>query len=117
MSEDLTASLDVRLFGPFEVSLNGQPLPRLRSRKGPLAPYPLALRHGREVERACLAGTLWPRVRGEPPWPTCAAASRTSAALSVPKPSDSAPPRPDPRPRPHRCPRGRARLRPGPRPG
>jgi predicted ATPase/DNA-binding SARP family transcriptional activator len=52
--------LTIRLFGPFEVRLRGQPLPRLRSRKGQWLLALLALRHGHEVERAWLAGTLWP---------------------------------------------------------
>jgi predicted ATPase/DNA-binding SARP family transcriptional activator len=53
-------SLTLRLFGSFEAHVNGAPLPRLRSRKGPWLLALLALRHGREVERDWLAGTLWP---------------------------------------------------------
>src|SRR5262249_3562316 len=52
--------LRVRLFGPSEVRPLAQPLPRLRSRKGQWLLALLALRHGREVNRAWLAGTLWP---------------------------------------------------------
>jgi DNA-binding SARP family transcriptional activator len=48
------------LFGPFEAQVNGAPLPRLRSHKGHWLLALLALRHGREVERDWLAGTLWP---------------------------------------------------------
>jgi predicted ATPase/DNA-binding SARP family transcriptional activator len=48
------------MFGPLQVELDGQPLPRLRSRKGHWLLALLILRHGREVERAWLAGTLWP---------------------------------------------------------
>jgi hypothetical protein len=48
------------MFGPLQVELNGQPLPRLRSRKGHWLLALLVLRHGREVERAWLAGMLWP---------------------------------------------------------
>jgi predicted ATPase/DNA-binding SARP family transcriptional activator len=53
-------ALTICLFGPFEAHVDGAPLPRLRSRKGPWLLALLALRHGREVERAWLAGTLWP---------------------------------------------------------
>src|SRR5262245_3957690 len=49
--------LTLCLFGPFVVLVDGAPLPRLRSRKGY---WLLALRHDRPVERAWLAGTLWP---------------------------------------------------------
>jgi DNA-binding SARP family transcriptional activator len=52
--------LTLSLFGPFEVRLHGQPLPRLRSRKGHQLLALLTLRAGREVERSWLAGTLWP---------------------------------------------------------
>jgi predicted ATPase/class 3 adenylate cyclase len=54
------APLTLRLFGPFEARLHGQPLPRLHSRKVQWLLALLVLRHGREVERAWLAGTLWP---------------------------------------------------------
>jgi DNA-binding SARP family transcriptional activator len=54
------ASLALPSFGPFEVLLDGAPLPRLRSRKGYWLLALLVLRHDREVERAWLAGTLWP---------------------------------------------------------
>src|SRR2546428_9036776 len=52
--------LALRLFGPFEVRLNGVPLPRLRSRKGQSLLALLVLRQGAEVERDWLAGLLWP---------------------------------------------------------
>jgi non-specific serine/threonine protein kinase len=52
--------LEIHLFGPLEVRLAGQPLPRLRSRKGRWLLALLLLRHGAEVERAWLAGNLWP---------------------------------------------------------
>ena len=51
--------LVIRLFGPLEVWRNGQPLPRLRSRKGLWLLALLALRAGRPVDRDWLAGTLW----------------------------------------------------------
>jgi predicted ATPase/DNA-binding SARP family transcriptional activator len=58
---DPTASrLTIRLFGSFEASLGNAPLPRLRTRKGQWLLALLALRPGAEVERAWLAGVLWP---------------------------------------------------------
>src|SRR2546426_8728938 len=59
-SEPAASGLALRLFGPFEARLNGHPLPRLRSRKEYQLLALLTLRHGREVERSWLAGTLWP---------------------------------------------------------
>src|SRR5690242_9540391 len=56
----IAPTLALRLFGPFEARLNGAPLPRLRTRKGYRLLALLALRHGREVERAWLAEMLWP---------------------------------------------------------
>src|SRR5712692_10330203 len=59
--EELPASpLAIALFGPFDVQLQGRPLPRLRSRKSEWLLALLALQCGRAVERAWLAGTLWP---------------------------------------------------------
>src|SRR5437660_834775 len=57
---DDTFALLIHLFGPFEVRLHGQPLPRLHSRKGQWLLALLVLRPCRAVERAWLAGTLWP---------------------------------------------------------
>jgi DNA-binding SARP family transcriptional activator len=54
------SSLAIRLLGPFEVSLDGVPLSRLRYRKSPWLLALLALRHGAEVDREWLAGLLWP---------------------------------------------------------
>ena len=72
--EDVPASLLLRLFGPFEARLNGEPLPRLRSRKGFFLLALLALRHDREVDRSWLAGTLWP----DSPEPDALISLRTS---------------------------------------
>ena len=55
-----TSPLSIRLFGPFEVQVQGRPLPPLRSRKGFWLLALLVLRQGREVERDWLAGALWP---------------------------------------------------------
>src|SRR5947207_14739131 len=57
------SALGIRLFGPFEAQLAGQPLPPLRSRKGEWLLALLVLRHGREVERDWLKGLLWPESR------------------------------------------------------
>ena len=53
-------SLRLRLFGPFEAEIQGSPLSRMRSRKHQQLLALLALRAGREVQRAWVAGTLWP---------------------------------------------------------
>lgn len=50
----------IHLFGPPEIRVNGEPLPRLKTRKGLYILVLLTLRQGREVERNWLAGTLWP---------------------------------------------------------
>ena len=55
--EHQTASLQLHLFGPFEVRLNGAPLPRLRSRKHAAILALLTLRHGRPVDRARSGGS------------------------------------------------------------
>jgi predicted ATPase/class 3 adenylate cyclase len=55
-----TSRLCLRLFGPFEARVSGEPLPHLRTRKGQWLLALLTLRGGCEVERAWLAGTLWP---------------------------------------------------------
>src|SRR4051812_42134985 len=56
----MSAPFRVWLFGAFEAQVHGRPLPRLRTRRGQWLLALLALRHGREVERTWLAGTLWP---------------------------------------------------------
>jgi predicted ATPase/DNA-binding SARP family transcriptional activator len=60
MPDPTSAPLILSFFGPFQAWVNGQALPRLRSRKGQWILALLALRPGREVERAWLMGTLWP---------------------------------------------------------
>jgi DNA-binding SARP family transcriptional activator len=60
VSDRAPSALTIRLFGPFEVRVNGAPLPRVRTRKGQWLLALLALRHGCEVDRAWLAGLLWP---------------------------------------------------------
>jgi DNA-binding SARP family transcriptional activator len=59
VSEDSTADLTVRMFGPFEVCLYGVPLPPLRTRKGQWLFALLALRCGHAVDRDWLAGSFW----------------------------------------------------------
>jgi predicted ATPase/DNA-binding SARP family transcriptional activator/uncharacterized protein HemY len=58
--EETGDGLAIRLFGPMEVRLGSQPLPRLHSRKGLWLLALLALRGGRDVEREWLSGVLWP---------------------------------------------------------
>src|SRR5438445_10173578 len=55
-----SSPLAIALFGSFDVRLEGRPLPRLRSQKTQWLLALLALQEGRAVERAWLAGTLWP---------------------------------------------------------
>jgi predicted ATPase/DNA-binding SARP family transcriptional activator len=52
--------LAVRLFGPFEICRDGQPIPGIRARKGHWLLALLLLRQGGEVERAWLSAALWP---------------------------------------------------------
>jgi predicted ATPase/DNA-binding SARP family transcriptional activator/Tfp pilus assembly protein PilF len=52
--------LAIRLFGPFEVCLHGEPLLRLHTRKSQWVLALLALRSGQAVERSWLAGLVWP---------------------------------------------------------
>jgi DNA-binding SARP family transcriptional activator len=59
-SHGAEAPLCLRLLGPFEARCHGTPLPRLRSRKGLRILALLVLRRDRPVERAWLAGALWP---------------------------------------------------------
>jgi len=54
------AALTIRLFGPMQVLVHGQPLPALRSRKVLWLLALLTLRQNRPVEREWLAATLWP---------------------------------------------------------
>ncbi|HLK55139.1 MAG TPA: BTAD domain-containing putative transcriptional regulator, partial [Chthonomonadaceae bacterium] len=60
VADPIQSPLSMSLFGPFDVRVEGQPLPRLRSRKHQGLLALLALRAGREVQRGWLAGALWP---------------------------------------------------------
>jgi predicted ATPase/DNA-binding SARP family transcriptional activator len=60
VGSDDASALSIRLFGPFAVRLNCEPLPRLRFRKSQSVLALLALRRCREVERDWLAALLWP---------------------------------------------------------
>src|SRR5262245_66337329 len=55
-----SAPLELRLLGPLEVRVHGQPLPPPRYRKVYWLLALLALRAGQEVDREWLAGTLFP---------------------------------------------------------
>ena len=59
-SDDRPTSLQICLFGPFAVQVDGVPLSRLRSRKGLVLLALLTRWHDREVEREWLAGLLRP---------------------------------------------------------
>jgi predicted ATPase/DNA-binding SARP family transcriptional activator len=59
-AEQPASPLAIRLLGPFEVRVAARPLPPLRTRKGQSLLALLTLRHGAEVQRSWLAGTLWP---------------------------------------------------------
>ncbi|HLK60513.1 MAG TPA: AAA-like domain-containing protein [Chthonomonadaceae bacterium] len=54
------STLQMRLFGVFDIRIGDDPLPPLRSRKGHHLLALLALRAGRQIQRDFLAGTLWP---------------------------------------------------------
>jgi predicted ATPase/DNA-binding SARP family transcriptional activator len=60
VSDASTSPLIIRLFGPFEVQLDGVSLPPFRTRKAEWLLALLALRTGVQIERDWLAGTLWP---------------------------------------------------------
>src|SRR5262245_56815555 len=53
-------SLTIHLFGPLRVLIGAEPLPRVPTRSVEWLLALLVLRHGRTVDRAWLAGTLWP---------------------------------------------------------
>lgn len=53
-------SLNIRLLGPPLITVGGEPLPRLRSRKSLHLLALLALKTGAAIERDFLIGTLWP---------------------------------------------------------
>src|SRR3569833_4148521 len=57
--------LRIRLFGRFEVALGDAPIGPLRSRTVQWLLALLVLRHDRDVERAWLAGMLWPESSNE----------------------------------------------------
>ncbi|RYG35762.1 hypothetical protein EON81_11725, partial [bacterium] len=54
------ASLTLHLFGPMEIVVDGEPLPRMRSRKAKWLLALLALREGQLVGREWVASVLWP---------------------------------------------------------
>lgn len=53
-------TFEIRLFGGFEVRLEGKPLPSFRSRRGQWLLTLLVLRQDRDTARDWLATTLWP---------------------------------------------------------
>ncbi len=53
-------SFAIHLFGPLRVLIQGEPMPRVRTRSVEWLLALLVLRPGRAVDRSWLAGTLWP---------------------------------------------------------
>jgi non-specific serine/threonine protein kinase len=53
-------AFEVSLLGPFMGSVDGHPMPRLRTRKGQWLLALLVLKYPRPVDRTWLAGVLWP---------------------------------------------------------
>lgn len=58
----MSARLQLNFFGPIQVIVDGEPLPRLRSKKALSLLTILVLRNGRPAARGWLAATLWPDV-------------------------------------------------------
>lgn len=56
----MNAPLTIRLFGPLQVMVGGEPFPHLRSRKALWLLALMTLRSGRPVSREWIASTLWP---------------------------------------------------------
>src|SRR5436190_1959377 len=56
----ITLPLTICLFGPLHVFIQGEPMPRVRTRSVEWLLALLVLRSGRQVSRSWLAGTLWP---------------------------------------------------------
>src|ERR1700745_3662792 len=54
------APLSIRLFGACEVRIGSTTMRRLRTRSVEWLLALLVLRHGRDLSRSWLAGTLWP---------------------------------------------------------
>ncbi|MCW3053245.1 MAG: transcriptional activator, partial [Chthonomonadales bacterium] len=59
-AESSESRLRIQLFGAFDVRIDGVPIPPLRTRKVQWLLALLVLRHGQALDRAWLAGTLWP---------------------------------------------------------
>jgi predicted ATPase/class 3 adenylate cyclase/Tfp pilus assembly protein PilF len=60
LPEIQTPAFAIRLLGPADIRVQGQPLPPLRSRTTLWLLALLVLKHPRPVEREWIAGTLWP---------------------------------------------------------
>ena len=60
ITKDIREGFTIRLFGVFDVQVNGHPLPSLRTRKGDWLLAYLILNAHRPVSRDVLAGILWP---------------------------------------------------------
>src|SRR5690242_9005254 len=60
LKETGPALLEIRLFGPIRISVNGADVTPSLSRRACLVLSILALRRGRPIERWRLAGMVWP---------------------------------------------------------
>ncbi len=60
----MEGSLTIDLFGPIRVLVDGEPMPRVRSRKALWLLALLALRNGRPATREWVADALWPDAEG-----------------------------------------------------
>lgn len=58
----MASGLQIELFGPMRVLVDGEPLPHVRSRKAHWLLALLVLREGRPASREWIASTLWPDV-------------------------------------------------------
>src|SRR5436853_7146098 len=56
----IPSPLTIHLFGPLQVVVHGEPMPRVRTRSIEWLLALLVLRSGKHVSRSWLAGTLWP---------------------------------------------------------
>ena len=58
--EAATLPCQIRMFGAFDIQIGGETIPPLRSRTIQWLLALLVLRHGQALDRAWLAGALWP---------------------------------------------------------
>jgi hypothetical protein len=88
-----TTSFSLQLLGPFAACVNGGSLPPLRTRKDAWLLGLLVLHHPRPLDRARLAGLLWPdsadataREPAHEPQEPAARPGRRGTAAAIPQP-------------------------------